>query len=42
MRMQANLRENRELFVQLKGMCPDNKIPQGLLLASTKDIVDTL
>ena len=27
MKMQTNLRENRELFMQLKGMCPDKKIP---------------
>jgi hypothetical protein len=27
MNMQKNLRENRELFMELKGMCPDNKIP---------------
>jgi len=23
MRMQTNLRENRELFMQLRGICPD-------------------
>ena len=40
--MQTNLRQNRELFIQLKGMCPDNKIPKGLLLASTVEIKDAL
>ena len=40
--MQTNLRENRELFMQLRGMCPDNKIPKGLLLASTTEIIDVL
>eukprot|EP00347_Sterkiella_histriomuscorum_P009810 403339803 len=42
MRMQSNLRQNRELFVMLKGMCPDNKIPRGLLLASKEEIKDAL
>jgi serine/threonine-protein phosphatase 2B catalytic subunit len=42
MKMQTNLRENRELFIQLKGMCPDNRIPKGLLLASTLEIIDAL
>ena len=40
MKMQTNLRENRELLIQLKGMCPDNKIPKGLLLASKDEIVN--
>lgn len=40
MKMQMNLRENRELFMQLRGMCPDSKIPKGLLLASTGEIKD--
>lgn len=40
MKMQMNLRENRELFMQLRGMCPDSKIPKGLLLASTCEIQD--
>lgn len=42
MKMQTNLRQNRELFIQLKGMCPDNKIPKGLLLASSMEIKDAL
>mmetsp|Transcript_10232 Transcript_10232/g.10199 ORF Transcript_10232/g.10199 Transcript_10232/m.10199 type:complete len:132 (+) Transcript_10232:1019-1414(+) len=40
MKMQTNLRENRELFIQLRGMCPDNKIPQGLLLATKDEILN--
>jgi len=40
--MQKNLRENRELFVMLRGMCPDNKIPRGLLLATKEEIRDAL
>lgn len=42
MKMQQNLRENRELFLELKGVCPDNKIPPGLLLATKDRIVDAL
>jgi len=42
MKMQTNLRENRELFMQLRGMCPDKKIPKGLLMASTMEIKDAM
>ena len=42
MKMQTNLRQNRELFMLLKGMCPDNKIPKGLLMASTVEIKDAV
>lgn len=42
MKMQSTLRQNHELFMQLKGMCPDKRIPQGLLLASTMEIKDAL
>jgi len=42
MKMQQNLRENRELFLELKGICPDNKIPQGLLTSSKERILDAL
>ena len=31
MRMFKTLREEKDLIVQLKGLCPDNKIPRGLL-----------
>jgi serine/threonine-protein phosphatase 2B catalytic subunit len=40
--MSIKLRENAETFTKLKGMCPDNKIPQGLVLASAEEINDTL
>lgn len=29
--MYKTLREEQESIVQLKGLCPDNKIPKGLL-----------
>jgi serine/threonine-protein phosphatase 2B catalytic subunit len=32
MRMFRTLREERELIMKLKGFCPGNKIPKGLLL----------
>lgn len=32
MRMQKTLREENELILKLKGFCPDNKIPRGLIL----------
>ena len=32
MKMYRTLREEKELILQLKGLCPDNKIPTGLLL----------
>ena len=32
MKMQKTLREENELIVKLKGFCPDNKIPRGLIL----------
>ena len=32
MKLQKTLREENELIVKLKGFCPDNKIPRGLIL----------
>lgn len=32
MRMFTTLRQEHETIMMLKGMCPDNKIPRGLLL----------
>jgi len=32
MKMFKTLREERESVVQLKGICPDGKVPKGLLL----------
>ena len=37
-KMQKVLRADHELLVQIKGMCPDNRIPKGLLLEGTKAI----
>ena len=31
-KMYKTLREDNELIMKLKGFCPDNKIPKGLLL----------
>jgi serine/threonine-protein phosphatase 2B catalytic subunit len=32
MKMFKTLREENELIMKLKGFCPDNKIPKGMLL----------
>ena len=32
MRIFKTLREENETIMQLKGLCPDNKVPKGLLL----------
>lgn len=32
MRMFRTLREERELIIKLKGFCPGNKIPKGILM----------
>ena len=32
MKMQKTLREENEVIIKLKGFCPGNKIPKGLLL----------
>lgn len=37
-KMQRLLREQNESIVQLKGACPDNKLPPGILL-SGKDAI---
>ena len=31
MTLLKNLREDKELILELKGLCPDNKIPKELL-----------
>mmetsp|Transcript_3545 Transcript_3545/g.3313 ORF Transcript_3545/g.3313 Transcript_3545/m.3313 type:complete len:126 (+) Transcript_3545:1031-1408(+) len=31
MKMFKTLRESQEVIIQLKGLCPDNKVPKGLL-----------
>jgi hypothetical protein len=40
MKMQRVLREQNENIVQLKGACPDNKLPPGLLLQGKQAIND--
>lgn len=40
MKMQRLLREQNESIVQLKGACPDNKLPPGLLLKGKGAIED--
>lgn len=38
MRMFRTLREEKELIIKLKGFCPGNKIPKGLLLLGSSAI----
>lgn len=40
MKMQKTLREQNEEIVQLKGACPDHRIPKGLLLSGKDAIHD--
>jgi serine/threonine-protein phosphatase 2B catalytic subunit len=42
MKMFKTLREENEMIVKLKGMCPDNRIPRGLLLEGSSAIRDAL
>ena len=42
MKMFKTLREENESVVQLKGICPDGKVPQGLLLEGKKAIENEL
>ncbi|OMJ83404.1 hypothetical protein SteCoe_15672 [Stentor coeruleus] len=39
MKMLKTLREDKEVILQLKGLCPDNKIPKGLLQQGRDAIV---
>lgn len=39
MKMLKTLREDKEVILQLKGLCPDNKIPRGLLQLGRDAIV---
>lgn len=38
MRMFRALREERELILKLKGFCPGNKIPKGILIQGSEAI----
>lgn len=40
MRMHKTLRQENESIVQLKGACPDNRLPRGLLLKGKDAISD--
>ncbi|CAD8162760.1 unnamed protein product [Paramecium octaurelia] len=40
MKMQKTLREENESIVQLKGACPDKRLPKGLLLQGKEAITD--
>lgn len=42
MRMFKTLREENESVVQLKGICPDGKVPKGLLLEGRRAIENEL
>jgi serine/threonine-protein phosphatase 2B catalytic subunit len=42
MKMFKTLREENESVVQLKGICPDGKVPMGLLLEGKKAIENEL
>ena len=41
-RMFKTLREESELVTQLKGLCPDNRIPRGLLLEGKDALRDAV
>lgn len=42
MKMFNTLRQENELVVQLKGLCPGHKIPMGLLMAGKESMKDAL
>jgi serine/threonine-protein phosphatase 2B catalytic subunit len=42
MKMFKTLREENESVVQLKGICPDGKVPMGLLIEGKKAIENEL
>ena len=42
MRMFKTIREDKELIMQLKGLCPDNKIPKGLIQQGRKALEGAL
>ena len=42
MKMFRTLREENESVVQLKGICPDGKVPKGLLLEGKKALENEL
>jgi serine/threonine-protein phosphatase 2B catalytic subunit len=40
--MHKTLKEENEAIIKLKGMCPDNKIPKGLLRKGQEAINDAV
>lgn len=40
-KFQKNIRENNEEIIKLKGKCPDNKIPKGLLDLDSSQLKDS-
>lgn len=42
MKMFKTLREENESVVQLKGICPDGKVPKGLLLEGKRALENEL
>lgn len=42
MKLFKTLREDKELIMQLKGLCPDNRVPRGLLQEGREAIVTAL
>ena len=42
MKIFNTLRNENESILQLKGMCPDNKIPKGLLFESHQGIIGAI
>ncbi len=41
-RIFKTLRQENEAILKLKGLCPDNKIPRGVLLQGTTGIQDAI
>ena len=42
MKMFKTLREEEEIIMQLKGLCPDNKVPKGLIQQGRKALEGAL
>lgn len=42
MKMLKTLREDKEIIIQLKGLCPDNRIPRGLLQKGRDAIIEAV
>ena len=42
MKMFKTLREDKEIIMQLKGLCPDNKVPKGLIQQGHKALEGAL